>query len=185
VRRSLPELPAARRRRLSAEHGLSAYDAGLIGEDASVSGYFEAVVSAGAPAKQAANWIVGSLLASPQAPRPESAQLARLIRLVTSGQINREQAQLVLQEMQASGRPADEIVSERGLAQVSDEAELAALIDEVIAADPKAAADYRAGKQQAIGALLGQVRQRSGGKANLALAGELMRRRLSGSPPAT
>jgi aspartyl-tRNA(Asn)/glutamyl-tRNA(Gln) amidotransferase subunit B len=185
VRRSLPELPAARRHRLSAEHGLSAYDAGLIGEDASVSGYFEAVVSAGAPAKQAANWIVGSLLASPQAPRPESAQLARLIRLVTSGQINREQAQLVLQEMQASGRPADEIVSERGLAQVSDEAELAALIDEVIAADPKAAADYRAGKQQAIGALLGQVRQRSGGKANLALAGELMRRRLSGSPPAT
>jgi aspartyl-tRNA(Asn)/glutamyl-tRNA(Gln) amidotransferase subunit B len=174
LRGSLPELPAARRRRLVEQHGISEYDAGQLTQEAATADLFEATVAAGAPAKRAANWIIGSRPALP------AAQLAELIELVERGRINREQGLEVLAAAQAEGRPPGEIVRVRGLEQVSDEAVLAQVVDRVIAENPKAAADVRAGKQQAIGALMKQVREATGGQANAKLASELLRSRLLG-----
>jgi len=172
LRASLPELPPARRRRLVEQYGLPEFDAGQLTLDAATADLFEATVAAGAPPKQVANWIIGS--------RPSLApeHLAELIRLVVEGTINREQGLQVLEEAQASGRPPGELVRERGLTQVSDEAALAGVIERVLAENPRAVADVRAGRQQAIGALLGQVRQATGGRANMKLATEMLRRRL-------
>ncbi|HLH71253.1 MAG TPA: Asp-tRNA(Asn)/Glu-tRNA(Gln) amidotransferase subunit GatB [Candidatus Dormibacteraeota bacterium] len=172
LRASLPELPPARRRRLVEQYGLPEFDAGQLTLDATTADLFEATVAAGAPAKQAANWIIGFRPSLP------AEDLAELIRLVVEGTINREQGLEVLQEAQASGRSPAALVQERGLAQVSDEAALAAVIEQVLVENPKAVADVRAGRQQAIGALLGQVRRATGGRANMKLATEMLRRRL-------
>ncbi len=127
LRASLPELPPARRRRLVEQYGLPEFDAGQLTLDAATADLFEATVAAGAPPKQVANWIIGS--------RPSLApeHLAELIRLVVEGTINREQGLQVLEEAQASGRPPGELVRERGLTQVSDEAALAGVIERVLA----------------------------------------------------
>jgi aspartyl-tRNA(Asn)/glutamyl-tRNA(Gln) amidotransferase subunit B len=172
LRASLPELPPARRRRFVEQYGLPEFDAGQLTLDAATADLFEATVAAGAPAKQVANWIIGSRPSLP------AEHLAELVRLVVEGTINREQGLEVLQEAQASGRSPAALVQERGLAQVSDEAALAAVIEQVLVENPRAVADVRAGRQQAIGALLGQVRRVTGGRANMRLATEMLRRRL-------
>jgi aspartyl-tRNA(Asn)/glutamyl-tRNA(Gln) amidotransferase subunit B len=133
---------------------------------------FEQTVAAGAPPKQAANWIIGN------APTLDAQRLAELIGLVVAGTINREQGVRVLEEAQASGRAPGEVVREQGLAQVSDEAQLGVVVERVIAENPRAAADFRSGKQQALGALLARVKEATGGSANMRLAAELLRNRL-------
>jgi aspartyl-tRNA(Asn)/glutamyl-tRNA(Gln) amidotransferase subunit B len=174
LRASLPELPAARRGRLVATHGLSEYDAGQLTEDAATADLFEATVAAGAPAKHAANWIIGTQ------PRLDAARLAELIGLVVAGTINRDQGLQVLAEAQSGGRSPAEVVRERGLSQVSDEAALAAVVDQVMAESPQAVADVRAGKLKAIGPLVGRVVAATGGRANARVANELLRKRLLG-----
>ncbi len=172
LRAALPELPNACRRRLQERHGLGEYDARLLVE-AEAGGYFEAAVAAGAPSKQAANWIIG------ERPTLPAAQLAELIDLVGRGAINREQAKAVMAESQATGRPPAAVVEQRGLAQVGDEDQLGPIVDRVLAENPQAVADYTAGKQQAIGALLAGVKAATAGKADMKVASELLRRRLT------
>jgi aspartyl-tRNA(Asn)/glutamyl-tRNA(Gln) amidotransferase subunit B len=172
LRAALPELPAARRARLAAEHGLTAYDAEQLTEEAATADLFEATVAAGAPAKQTANWIIGSR------PALDAERLAELIRLVVDGSINREQGLAVLDEAQASGRAPSEIVRERGLSQVTDESELTQVVDRVIAENPKAVADFRAGKEQAISALVGGVMKATRGRANAKVVNGLLLSRL-------
>jgi aspartyl-tRNA(Asn)/glutamyl-tRNA(Gln) amidotransferase subunit B len=174
VRASLPELPAARRARLVEQYGITEYDAGQLTQDAATVELFEATVAAGAPAKPAANWIIGA------GRTPDAARLAELVQLVAAGTINRDQGQQVLEEALASGRAPAEIVQERGLAQVSDEAALAEVVERVIAEDPKAVADIRAGKVQAISSLVGRVRKATGGRANPRVVDQLLRKRLLG-----
>jgi aspartyl-tRNA(Asn)/glutamyl-tRNA(Gln) amidotransferase subunit B len=173
LRAQLPELPAPRRTRLQSLHGLSDQAVRLLTEERAVADYFEATVAAGAPAKQAANWIAESH------ERVEPAWLARVIRLVGEGTINREQGRSVLAEAAGSGRDPATIVQDQGLAQVSDESELTRVIDQVISENPKAVTDYQAGKQEAIGELLREVRRHTGGSANMKLASDLLRRRLA------
>jgi len=173
LRASLPELPAARRGRLIDAHGISRYDAEQLTQDAETADLFEATVAAGAPAKQAANWIIGSQPVLPP------GHLAELIDLVVRGTINRDQGLEVLEAAQATGRAPAEVVRERGLEQVSDEDVLAAIVDRVIAENPKVVADVRAGRP-AIGALVGKVRAATGGQANPKLVSELLRRQLLG-----
>jgi len=172
IRASLPELPEARRARLVEAHGISGYDAQQLTDDAATADLFEATVAAGAPAKQAANWIIGSR------PAIDPAGLAQLIGLVADGTINRDQGFEVLEEAQAAGRAPADIVRERGLSQVSDESELAKIVDRVIAESPQAVADYRAGKKQAIGALMGKVKGATGGRADPRVATRLLQSRL-------
>jgi aspartyl-tRNA(Asn)/glutamyl-tRNA(Gln) amidotransferase subunit B len=173
LRASLPELPSARRARLMESFGISEYDAGQVTEEAATADLFEATVAAGAPPKQAANWIIGSR------PVLDAARLAELIQLVVAGTINRDQGHEVLEQAQASGRTPSEIVRERGLSQVSDEAELTQIVDRVIAENPQAVADYRAGKAKAIGPLVGRVVAATGRRANPQVVNQLLLRRLS------
>jgi aspartyl-tRNA(Asn)/glutamyl-tRNA(Gln) amidotransferase subunit B len=172
LRAALPELPAARRARLVEDHGISSQDAGLLTEEAATADLFEATVAAGAPAREAANWIILTQ------PALDAARLAELIGLVVAGTINRDQGRQVLEEAQASGRAPAEIVRERGLSQESDEAVLAEVVERVIAENPQAVADVRAGKLRAIGPLVGRVVAATGGRANARVASELLRSRL-------
>ena len=173
VRASLPELPVARRRRLKEQYDISAYYAEQLAAEAATADLFEAAVAAGAPAKQAANWIIESQ------PTLDALRLAELIDLVGRDTINRDQGLQVLEEAQATGRAPTEIVRERGLSQVSDEAALAEIVDRVVADNPQAVADFRAGKQQAAMALLGKVRAETRGTANMSVARDLLIQRLN------
>jgi aspartyl-tRNA(Asn)/glutamyl-tRNA(Gln) amidotransferase subunit B len=172
LRASLPELPGELRSRLVEQYALSAFDVQQLSHDGATARLFEQTVAAGAPPKQAANWIIGN------APTLDAQRLAELIGLVVAGTINREQGVRVLEEAQASGRAPGEVVREQGLAQVSDEAQLGLVVEQVIAENPRAAADFRSGKQQALGALLARVKEATGGSANMRLAAELLRHRL-------
>lgn len=173
LRQELPELPARKRERFRGQYGLSDSDARLFVEDQDRSRLLEETVAAGAGARAAANWIIAA------DPRLSPAHLAALLRLIEQGAINREQARQVQAEAEAGGREPQEVVQALGLTQMSDEVALLGVIEEVLAAQPQAVADFRAGKQQAVGSLLGAVKQRTGGTANLKVASRLLRQRLS------
>ena len=173
LRTELPELPADRRARLIDHYALSAQDAADLAAERETADYFEAVVAAGAEAKPAANWVVQ------ERPSIPADRLARLIQLVAGGRINRDQGRLVLQEASATDREPEDIVRERGLEQLSDASDLAAVVDRVIAENPQAVADFNAGNQRAIGALLGAVKVATDGRANMGVASALLRERLT------
>jgi aspartyl-tRNA(Asn)/glutamyl-tRNA(Gln) amidotransferase subunit B len=172
LRAGLPELPAARRRRFEDQYGLPEFDADQLTQDQATADLFEATVAAGAPPKQAANWIIG------EQPTLDAGELAELIGLVIDGTINRDQGRQVLSEAQASGRGPSEIVREKGLAQISDESALEAAVEKVLAENPQAVADYKAGKQRALGALQGKVKAATGGTANMAVVMRMLQDRL-------
>ena len=174
LRASLPELPVARRRRLIGQYGISEFDADQLTAEVVTADLFEAAVAAGAPAKQAANWIIGSH------PTLDAAELAELIYLVVEGTINRDQGLQVLEEAESTGCAPADIVRERRLAQVSDETALAEAVERVVGENPQAVADFRAGKRQAAMALLGKIKAATGGTANMSVARELLLKRLNG-----
>jgi aspartyl-tRNA(Asn)/glutamyl-tRNA(Gln) amidotransferase subunit B len=184
LREALPELPAARRDRYKAALGLSAYDATVLVGDPGASNLFEATlaVDVSLDPKQVANWVTGDFLrlrnqaAGPIEVAP--AELAALIRLVGDGSISRANAREVLELHVASGNTTAAIVEARGFRQISDAGALGATIDDVIAANPAAVADYRAGKVEVVGFLVGQVMKATRGQANAALAREAVRERL-------
>jgi len=175
LRSALPELPGARRARLVEQYGLSVSDAAQIAADRELADLFEGAVMAGADAKPTANWVIGEV--APGAARPSANQLAEVVKLATSGKITREQARAVLAESITSARPPHEIVAERGYEQVSDESSLEPIAREVIADNPKAAADYRSGKMQALGALMADLTKRAP-QADRRVANELLRKLL-------
>jgi len=187
VQSALPELPVARMARFVAAHGLSDYDADvLVRLIPGAADYFEAAVAAGASAKTTSNWIQGEvrrklkdvgrddLTAVPVGP----AALAGLTGLVDQKVISSSVAKDVFEEMWATGQSAKAIVDAKGLAQIGDAAALEAIVDGVIAANPDPVAQYRAGKTQTFGFLVGQVMKASKGKANPAVAGEILRQRI-------
>jgi aspartyl-tRNA(Asn)/glutamyl-tRNA(Gln) amidotransferase subunit B len=175
LRRALPELPGARRARLVAQYGLPAADAVLIAADRELADLFEAAAAAGAEEKPAANWIIGDVAPAGKIPTPE--HLADLVKLVTSGSITRDQGREVLMESVETGRSPSDIVREHGFAQVSDESALQAEVQAVMAANPRAVEDYRAGKKQAMQSLMAELRKRSP-QANPKVASELLIRLL-------
>jgi aspartyl-tRNA(Asn)/glutamyl-tRNA(Gln) amidotransferase subunit B len=185
VRATMPELPAARSRRFIAEYGIPDYDAGVLTQSAPLAEYFEGVARASGNPKAASNWVMGEVLRTinergqsiadvPVAP----AALAGLIALIDAGTVSSSVAKSVFAKMCESGRAADEIVRADGLAQIGDADALAAIVADVIRDHADAAAQYRAGKRQTFGFLVGQVMKGSGGRANPKLASELMKRAL-------
>lgn len=187
VRGGLPELPAERRRRLREDYGLPEHDAGLLTSSKAMGDFYEDAVAAGADAKAASNWIMGELSAFLNAHNMEiggipmtPAQLAGMLDLVDGGVISGKIAKTVLEEMMTSGRDAEDIVKERGVTQISDEAELAEHIEEAIRDNPDSVEDYRKGKDKALGFLVGQVMRRTGGRANPQAVNEMLRSRLDG-----
>ena len=187
IRGELPELPAARRARYRDALGLSEYDAAVLVADADAGALFEATLAAGKDLepKPVANWVTGDYLrirnAADRRVVVNPAALAELVRLVGDGSINRTSARGVLEAHAETGERIDEIVSRLGLRQISDADALGAIVDEVIAANPAAVADVRAGKAQAIGFLVGQVMKATRGQANAAVAQAALRERL-GAP---
>jgi len=171
LRRALPELPGARRARLVSEYGLPASDANQIAADRELADLFEGAVGAGADARPVANWIIGEI--APTGKIPTAEHLAELVKLVTAGSVTRDQAKEVLMESVESGRSPSHIAAEHGFAQVSDESALEAEVRAVMAANPKAVEDYRAGKRQAIGALMADLKKRAP-QANPKVASELL-----------
>lgn len=185
IRRSLPELPDARKARLMNELGLSDYDAGIITSSRAMAEYFDAVVAGKADAKMAANWIMGDLakhlnaggLTIEESP-VKASQLAALLGLIDKGTISGKIAKKVFEEMWASGDDPEKIVEEKGLVQITDTGAIEAIVDEVIAANPKAVDDYKGGNKKAIGALVGQVMKKSKGKANPGVVNQLLQQKL-------
>jgi aspartyl-tRNA(Asn)/glutamyl-tRNA(Gln) amidotransferase subunit B len=187
VRASLPELPDARQARFVADYGLSAYDAEVLvrlltrGAD-----YFEAVVKAGASPKAASNWIQGEVRRKlKDLGRDDlsdvpirAAALAELARLTEAEVISSTVAKDVFEKMWASGRSAQAIIDEEGLAQIGDTGALATLVADVVHRHPDAVAQYRAGKTNTFGFLVGQAMKASGGKANPKVVSDLMRQAL-------
>ena len=189
VRATMPELPGARVQRFMTQYGLSAYDADVLGRLVpGAAAYFEATVAAGALAKTASNWIQGEVRRLlKEAGRDDMADvpvpatgLAELVRLVDDKVISTSAAKEVLTEMWGSGQSAKAIVDARGLAQIGDLSALQTLVDQVIAANAETVAQYRGGKTQTFGFLVGQVMKASKGKANPAMVADLMRARLEG-----
>ncbi len=186
VRARRPELPREKRGRFVEQFGVTAYDASVLANDLALARYFEAAVQHSKKPKNVANWILNDLLSAvsaaggtlaecPIAPR----QLDALVELIDTGAISGKQGKEVFAEMFASGADADAIVAARGLKQESNVGALEALCQQGIEASPKAVAEYKAGKAQAINAIKGQVMKLSQGKANPALVGDILARLLA------
>lgn len=185
IRKTLPELPAARHARLQTL-GLSAYDAAVITQGKAMSDFFDAALSYGGDAKTLANWVMGDvtrLLNTNQcsvADSPISAkQLAELLALIDKGTLSGKIAKSVLEEMYSTSKDPSTIVKEKGLAQISDEGALLGIIDGVLAANPQSVEDYRAGKDRAIGFLVGQIMKATKGQANPGLVNQLLKEKLA------
>jgi aspartyl-tRNA(Asn)/glutamyl-tRNA(Gln) amidotransferase subunit B len=187
IRASLPELPEARKARYVSDFGLSEYDADVIVRLPGAATYFEAMVGAGASAKAAGNWLQGEVrrklksidrddvAAVPFTP----AALAELVRLTEGGTISSTVAKDVFESMWTTGRSAQAIVDAEGLAQVSDVSALQALVTDALAKHGDVVAQYKAGKTNVMGFLVGQVMKASGGKADPKVVADLVRKGLS------
>jgi aspartyl-tRNA(Asn)/glutamyl-tRNA(Gln) amidotransferase subunit B len=185
ARARVPELPKAKRARFVEQYQVSAYDAGVLANDLDVARYFEAAAKGAKKPKNVANWILNDLqnaLSSggktindcPISPKA----LDELINLIDSGQISGKQGKDVFAEMFATGKGAATIVKEKGIEQLSDASAIEALCDQVIASNPKPAADFKAGNLASLNFLKGQVMKLSKGTANPQLAGEILERKL-------
>jgi aspartyl-tRNA(Asn)/glutamyl-tRNA(Gln) amidotransferase subunit B len=187
LRASLPELPEARKMRLMQAHGLSEYDADLLVRlIAGGADYFETAVAEGAPAKAVGNWIQGEIRrrlkdlgADDMRVVPVTPQaLAELVAITERGVISSTVAKDVFDRMWSSGRGAQAIVDAEGLAQIGDEAALVALVSAVIEQNPDAVTQYRGGRTNTFGFLVGQVMKASQGKANPKTVSELLKKTL-------
>ncbi len=186
IRDALPELPADRRARYERDLGLSAYDAAVIVAEPRASELFEAARAA-APSldpKALANWVTGSFLGLLRtdpisAARVDAGQLADLVGRVAGGELSGTNAKEVFAAHAADGATVASIVEGRGLRQISDASALGPVVDDVIAANPKAVDDYRAGKP-VLGFFVGQVMKATRGQANAAVVQEAVRARLDG-----
>jgi aspartyl-tRNA(Asn)/glutamyl-tRNA(Gln) amidotransferase subunit B len=187
VRGSLPELPDEKAARFAKDFGLSDYDAGVLTASRELGAYFEAVVAklGAGHAKLAANWVMGELssalnrdgleiIGSRVAPDAFAALLHRMVDATISGKIAKE----VFESMWAEGKSADAIIEAKGLKQITDSSAIEGVIDQVMAANPKQLADYRAGKDKLFGFFVGQVMKATGGKANPGQLNELLKAKL-------
>ncbi len=191
VRAALPELPAGMQARFVASYGLSDYDAAVLTQSKAQAAYFEAVVAkAGkASAKPAANWIMGELSsqlnredigidASPVSSAQLAGLLARIADNTISNKIAKEVFQLMWEARATDEGAADRIIEEKGLKQITDTGAIEKIIDEVLAANAKSVEEFRAGKEKAFNALVGQAMKATKGKANPAQVNELLKKKL-------
>jgi aspartyl-tRNA(Asn)/glutamyl-tRNA(Gln) amidotransferase subunit B len=188
IRADLPELPQAKQARYQTDYGLSAYDAATLTASRAMAEYFESALAAlpKADAKLVANWVMGELSAALNregldigASRIAPASLAGLLARLQDGTLSSKLAKEVFAAMWAGEGEADAIIEARGLRQMSDTGELVRVVDAVLAANPKSVQEYRAGKDRAFNALVGQVMKATRGKANPQQVNELLRARLA------
>jgi aspartyl-tRNA(Asn)/glutamyl-tRNA(Gln) amidotransferase subunit B len=185
IRASMPEMPMARQTRFVEEYELPEYDAAVLTEDRALADYFEDLARACGDAKVASNWVMGSVMATlnekgitVETFSLPASQLADLINSVQTGAISNSIAKQVYAKMVESGKTAQEIIEQEGLTQISDTGELERILQEALAANPKAVEDLKAGKKKAAGAIVGFVMKATKGQANPQLVNELLEKAL-------
>jgi aspartyl-tRNA(Asn)/glutamyl-tRNA(Gln) amidotransferase subunit B len=193
VKAELPELPEACRDRFISKYELSVYDANLLTSSKGMADYFEACLKTGKPeslplanrAKMVSNWLLGEFNRLLNASNTEinqakisPEQLCQLFDLINTGNLNGPAAKQVLEEMFNTGKSANEVVAQKGLSQISDSGELEKMAEKVIAENPQAAADYKAGKETAMKFLVGQLMRTTRGRANPQIATQLLKNKL-------
>jgi aspartyl-tRNA(Asn)/glutamyl-tRNA(Gln) amidotransferase subunit B len=184
-RANLPELPAVRTKRFVSDYGLPEYDATILTASKGMADYFEVCAKQFNQPKTVSNWVMGELMrelnnsgtaisASPITPE----RLVSLLQMVDKGTISLKVAREIFPELYSSAKTPEQIVQEKGLTQVSDEGALAKIIEEVLSKNPGQVAQFKEGKQQVLGFLVGQVMKASGGKANPGKVNELLKKKL-------
>jgi aspartyl-tRNA(Asn)/glutamyl-tRNA(Gln) amidotransferase subunit B len=189
VRAGMPELPRQKRARFAGEYGLRPYDAEVLTATREMSEYFEQAAAVSGDPRAAANWVMGDLAAAlneagkeiGQSPVPAAA-LGELLALIAKGEISGKLAKDIFARMFAGGESARAIIDREGLRQISDTGALAAIVDQVIAANPKQVEQYQGGKAAVLGFLVGQVMKASRGQANPAAVNQLLREKLGAEP---
>ncbi len=185
VKADMPELPAAMKARFIADYGVSAYDGNLLTASRDIAGYFETLAKVSGQGKLAANWVNGELAAALNrdglgiAQSPISAErLGGLIARIVDNTISSKIAKEVFEAMWQGSDSADAIIDAKGLRQITDSSAIEAIVDEVLAANQKSVEEFRAGKEKALNALVGQVMKASKGKANPAQAQDILKKKL-------
>jgi len=184
IRRDMPELPDEKKARFMQDYGLGAYDAGVLVAERDTADFYESVAGGRDP-KVAANWVTGEFFGAlnkagvdlGDAP-VDSGMLGELIDLMEDGTISGRIAKDVFEEMWETGKTAGGIVEEKGLKQISDTAELEAIVDRIIAENPKQVAQVQEGNKKVMGWFVGQVMKATGGKANPQTVNAILGRKL-------
>ncbi len=186
IQQSLPEMPEQKRERFVSDYGIPEYDAGVLTTSKALADYFETCVKLFDKPKIISNWIMGDLLRELKNDDKEiddcpvtPERLADLLKLIDDGTISGKMAKTVFEDMYQIGKPPAEIVKAKSLMQITDESALLKMVEDVIAANPGQAADYKNGKDKLIGFFVGQVMQASKGQANPALVNKLLKEKLS------
>ncbi len=189
----MPELPEIRRERFISEYALPAYDASLLTGTRAMADYFEACIQTSIPentplanrAKTLSNWLLSELSRLLNASNTTvnealiaPVQLCELIDLMHKGSVTGPAAKQVLEEMFKTGKPASEIVAQRGLNQITDTSELENTVERILKENPQAVADFKAGKDSALKFLVGQLMRVTKGRANPQMANQLLRKKL-------
>ena len=179
LRQLLPELPDAKRQRLVRQYGLPEYDAGVLVANAAQANFYELAAAGSKYPKAVANWVmaVADIHLSPVRPQ----HIGELVAVIEAGQISGKQGKDVFTAMLATGQSPAAIISEKGLAQVSDLGALETFCQQAIAANAKSVTAFQAGNPAALNALVGQVMKFSKGKANPQMVGEILRKQLRGA----
>ena len=185
IRGTLPELPAQKRERFVKEYGIPPYDAGVLTATKELANYYEEGVRLFNQPKVVSNWIMGELLRLLKEDNREAKEcpvspekLVKLIRMVDAGAVNLKTAKEVFEEVYKTGKDPDVIVKEKGLVQVSDEGAIIKAIDEIINANPKELADYKAGKEKLFSFFVGQTMKATKGQANPQVLNKFLKERL-------
>ncbi len=185
--KTLPELPAQKRKRYEEELGISAYDARVLTDDREVANYYEEAVATGADAKLVANWVTQDIAAYLNNSKLNITKIAltpvslgELVQLIEKGTISGKIAKEILPELLEKGGSPKKLVEAKGMTQISDTKELEKIIDEVIAANPNELEKFRNGKTKLKGFFVGQVMKKTGGRADPKLTNQLMEKKLKG-----
>jgi aspartyl-tRNA(Asn)/glutamyl-tRNA(Gln) amidotransferase subunit B len=186
LKAGLPELPAFKKERLIKEHGLPEYDAGVITSSRALAEFYDKTVSLHPDYKAVSNWIMVELLKLLNAENLEITDskitpqgLAKMLKMIEKGAISGKIAKQVFEEMFNTGKDPEVIVKEKGLVQISDEGQISTIVDQVIANNPKSVQDFKAGKEKAIGFLVGQVMKETRGQANPGVVNKLLKEKLT------
>ena len=185
VKKSLPELPDAKKKRFMDQYKLPSYDAELLTSDRGLADYFEDCTRHFAQPKKVSNWVMGSLLGLLNAQEKtidespvSAADLARLLELVEEGVISGKIAKTVFDQMAQTGKPARQIVEEKGLIQITDTGAIEDIVAQVVSRHPKEVEAYQNGKTKLMGFFVGQVMQATKGQANPKMVNEILKRKL-------
>jgi aspartyl-tRNA(Asn)/glutamyl-tRNA(Gln) amidotransferase subunit B len=186
IRRTITELPEAKRDRFVKEYGLPEYDADMLTQSRAMAAYYEEAARLSGLPKVISNWMMGELMRLLNAEgkeiedcpvRPD--RLAGMVKMINDGTISTKIAKTVFEDMYGTGKDAETVVKEKGLVQVSDSGAIENIIADVIKANPAQHADYKGGKDKLFGFFVGQVMKASKGKANPEMVNELLKKKLS------